>query len=406
MHTLLSRKDFNQDFEIIERKGTGHPDTLADALAEKFSANFSNYCMKKFGVVLHHNFDKLGLLGGSSRVKFGEGRVLNPIRVLINGRASTKFAQETIPIKELLTSWTKEFFIEKLPFVDPDTNLEFHFNLSVQSSPGKTYEKEAVGGARQKWFEPETVDDLPEVKQLTANDTSLGVGYAPMTILEQATLAIEQFLNSPERKIADPWLGSDIKIMACRNKNKFFFTMCIPQIATYVQNYSEYAKNIKAAKAYVEDIMYRFGIADFELSINTRDDEQRGDFYLTATGSSIESGDEGLVGRGNRINGLITPTRPMSMEGSCGKNPIYHIGKIYYVAAFELARRVHEKFGIQNEVYLVSQSDKPLVDPWILAINIPKEFTESESLKTFLQNEVQQIPALSKKIISGVVQLC
>lgn len=193
--------------------------------------------------------------------------------------------------------------------------------------------------------------------------------------------------------------------MACRNKEKFFYTICIPQIAAYVKNYSEYAKNIEIAKAYVENILNQFRIADFELSVNTRDDEQKGDFYLTATGSSIESGDEGLVGRGNRINGLITPTRPMSMEGSCGKNPIYHVGKIYYVAAFELANRIYEKFGIQNEVYLVSQSDKALVDPWILAVNIPEEFAESESLKVFLQNEVQHIPALSKKIISGVVQL-
>ena len=55
-------------FEFVERKGEGHPDTLADGLAEHLSVKYSNYTLKNFGAVLHHNFDKVGLLGGASFV--------------------------------------------------------------------------------------------------------------------------------------------------------------------------------------------------------------------------------------------------------------------------------------------------------------------------------------------------
>jgi S-adenosylmethionine synthetase len=38
-------------------------------------------------------------------------------------------------------------------------------------------------------------------------------------------------------------------------------------------------------------------------------------------------------GRGNRINGLITPCRPMRLEAAAGKIPVTHVGKIYNVMA-------------------------------------------------------------------------
>ena len=61
---LPFRNNKVNDFEIVERKGIGHPDTLSDALAEELSRVYSNYTLSKFGVILHHNFDKVGLCGG------------------------------------------------------------------------------------------------------------------------------------------------------------------------------------------------------------------------------------------------------------------------------------------------------------------------------------------------------
>lgn len=72
-------------------------------------------------------------------------------------------------------------------------------------------------------------------------------------------------------------------------------------------------------------------ITDTEVSVqvNTADGEVKDSLYLTVTGTSAEAGDDGEVGRGNRVNGLIAPYRPMNMEAAAGKNPVTHVGKLY-----------------------------------------------------------------------------
>ncbi|PIZ43628.1 hypothetical protein COY33_01180, partial [candidate division WWE3 bacterium CG_4_10_14_0_2_um_filter_42_7] len=177
--------------EFVERKGLGHPDTLSDSLAEYLSVEYSLYTKDRFGAILHHNFDKIGLLGGSSYVKFGMGYLINPIRVLLNGRASTRFGNELIPVEKLLIKWSKEFLASKLPQINVNKDLEFHYNLSNKSSPGKTDLQEASYGTRKYWFEPRSLDDLQELKHLVSNDTSLGVGFAPLSQLEKFILEIE-----------------------------------------------------------------------------------------------------------------------------------------------------------------------------------------------------------------------
>ena len=50
--------------ELVERKGKGHPDTMADALSEAFSRALSNQYLKQCGTILHHNVDKLLIAAG------------------------------------------------------------------------------------------------------------------------------------------------------------------------------------------------------------------------------------------------------------------------------------------------------------------------------------------------------
>lgn len=401
------RKDHVEpEVEFVERKGIGHPDTLSDNLAEYLSVQYSLYTREKFGAILHHNFDKVGLLGGSSYVKFGEGYIINPIRVLLNGRASTKFGDENIFVKELLIKWSKEFLSKMFPEINVDKDLEFHYNLSNKSSPGKTDLKEADKGTRKYWFEPRNLDDLQELKHLVSNDTSLGVGFSPLSGLERFVLETETFFNSNNFKEEHPWMGNDIKIMGFRNNNDYFITMCVPQIAKYVNSMEEYKKNKDYVENLIQKIAKGYQMDNFELNINTRDNFDNGEIYLTATGSSIESGDEGLVGRGNRINGIISPFRVMSMEGACGKNPVYHIGKIYYLAANEISKKIFEVFKIPNEVCIVSQSGRSLTDPWIILVTIPKDFSNTSDLDGLIKGEVSNIPQLTDGILKQQFTLC
>ncbi|NMB91828.1 methionine adenosyltransferase [candidate division WWE3 bacterium] len=401
------RKEFIEPVvEFVERKGLGHPDTLSDLLAEYLSVQYSLYTKQKFGAVLHHNFDKVGLLGGSSYVKFGEGHLVNPIRVLLNGRASTRFGDEIIPVKELLIDWSKSFLSKKLPEIDVAKDLEFHYNLSNTSSPGKTDLEVAKSGTRRYWFEPRNLGDVRELKQLVSNDTSLGVGFAPLSKLENFVLEIEHTLSSDDFRKSNPWIGSDIKIMGFKNQGNYYLTMCIPQISKYVKDISEYKNNQLYAENFIRSIAKKYSMQSLELNINTRDNFENGEIYLTAIGSSIESGDEGLVGRGNRINGLITPFRVMSMEGSCGKNPVYHIGKVYYLAANEIAKEIFENFKISNEVCIVSQSGRLLVDPWIVLVTVPQDFNNFSELEKLVKDEVSKVPNLTDGLLKEQFTLC
>lgn len=360
-----------EDYECVERKGVGHPDSLADRLAEYLSVEYSKYTMSHFGAVLHHNFDKVGLLGGRSCVKFGTGKLIKPIRVILNGRASSVFAGKKIPLKKLLEEWSSDFLCSNLPLLRAGKDIEFHYFLSTSSSPGGLEGSSEKEEKRRYWFEPRGLYDLSELVSLRSNDTSFGCGYAPLSILEKSVLKIENELNGRDYKKKNAWIGSDIKVAGTRFGRLLSFTLCVPQIATRVHSVEDYKNNLKKVKKDILRIIGHQIKKEFtcELHINTRDDFQIPELYLTAIGSSLESGDEGLVGRGNRVNGLITLQRPMSMEGVSGKNPVYHIGKLYNLVAFNIADAIYRLTGQYVEVSLVSQSGRSLVDPWKIFVS-------------------------------------
>lgn len=77
-----------RDFELCEHKGIGHPDTITDGICEAASRELSRRYQREFGRVLHHNLDKGLLLAGRSEPRFGGGRILEPMKFLICGRAT------------------------------------------------------------------------------------------------------------------------------------------------------------------------------------------------------------------------------------------------------------------------------------------------------------------------------
>lgn len=78
-----------QAIEFVERKGLGHPDTMADGLAEAVSASLSKMYLSIFDKMLHHNTDEAIIVGGQSAPMFGGGAVLEPAYILLVGRATT-----------------------------------------------------------------------------------------------------------------------------------------------------------------------------------------------------------------------------------------------------------------------------------------------------------------------------
>jgi S-adenosylmethionine synthetase len=209
----------------------------------------------------------------------------------------------------------------------------------------------------------------------SANDTSAAVGYFPLSPTELIVLALERRLNSGPFKKKHPETGEDIKVMGLRTGNDLDITVAMPLLCKYVKSEREYFEQ----KEILYREMRRFveGSEDFKnvsIHFNTLDEIGRGlgGVYLSLLGTSAEDADSGQVGRGNRVNGLISVNRPMGTEAAAGKNPVSHVGKIYNVFSHRIAEKLYREIEGMREVYvyLVSRIGEPIDRPLIAAAQI------------------------------------
>lgn len=353
---ILSSLDLSDDaVEIVERKGLGHPDTICDALAENLSRELCSEYRQRFGRILHHNVDKALLCGGRADPAFGGGEVLAPIDIYLAGRAATEFGGNDIRIEEIAVEGARSWLRANLHALDIDRHVRLHALIRPGSHD------------LQDLFSRHDRSNVP-----LANDTSIGVGYAPLSPLETLVLAVEQSLNRRNRSLDHPAWGEDIKVMGVRNGRKVRLTVACAMIGRHLRHIDDYRGEKAEVERRVLALAAQHGFPTCDVGVNTADDPVRGDVYLTVTGTSAEAGDDGQVGRGNRINGLITPCRPMSLEAAAGKNPVTHVGKIYNV----LARRIAE--GLIAEVpeiaaahcLMVSRIGAPITTPELMQVKL------------------------------------
>jgi S-adenosylmethionine synthetase len=388
--------------EIIERKGLGHPDTLADSLAEHLSVTYSKYCLSRFGAILRHQFDKLSLMCGRSEVRFGHGRLVEPIRVLVNGRAAPRLGAEHIPLRELYEAAIHEFWGGRFPDFNARTDLRLLFEQNHSTTGGIMGSVADNESAIHFRFNPRSLSDMPESTQPIANDTSIGYAFAPLSPLERFMLEVEGTLNSKEFRVDNPWIGSDIKMLAVRHESGVRLTAAVPQICGHVANFAEYELNLEKVQTLVvslfADLCPQY---ELRLSLNTSDTHEGRKLYLTATGSSIESGDEGQVGRGNRMGGVISPARSFTMEGIAGKNPVYHVGKVYSAAAQDIAESISSRVGEACDVFLVSQMARPLADPWQALVRSCSGTHDPTWLRSVIEETMGDCSGITDRILRG-----
>jgi S-adenosylmethionine synthetase len=341
--------------EVVERKGLGHPDTICDALAETLSRNLCREYRSRFGDVLHHNVDKALLCGGRSAPAFGGGTVLAPISIYLAGRAVTQVGSDFLPIDEIAIEGSRAWLRANLHALNADQHVQIH-NL-IQ--PGS-----------------QDLQDLfsrrPQSKALLANDTSVGLGYAPMSGLERLVLAAEKRINDRDRSRTHPAWGEDIKIMGVRNGTEVQLTIACAMIGGHLSHIDDYFHEKTAIEDLMRDLALERGFPQCSVNVNMADHARLGGIYLTVTGTSAEAGDDGQVGRGNRANGLITPYRPMTLEAAAGKNPVTHVGKIYNVVAREIAATlVAEVPDIgAAQCFLMGQIGAPIAEPALLHVKL------------------------------------
>lgn len=386
-----------QRLEIVERKGLGHPDYICDAVMEQISLHLSKEYLEKAGTILHHNVDKSLLVAGQSELRFGGGIVKQPMLFVFGDRATTEFDGVKIDVEEIAINVAKEWFRKNMRFVDPDKHVKYQ----VELKPGSAG---LVDIFKRKG------------KVLGANDTSAAVGYAPMTRTEKIVLKTEQFLNSKEFKQRHPESGEDIKVMGSRTNNNLNLTISMAFVDRFISSEEEYFE--KKAKVLEEVNKFVEANTDFEkvnVQLNTLDARGRGidGVYLTVLGTSADSGDSGQVGRGNRVNGLISLNRPFCSEAAAGKNPVSHVGKIYNVLTFKVAQHVYEEVPELEEVYvwLLSEIGRPIDQPAIAAAQVVMAENSSldkvkSKIEAVLEYELENIDKFCMELAQGKISIC
>lgn len=163
--------------------------------------------------------------------------MISPIRVLINGRFTSKFGMESIDYMSIVEDNVKSYFRELFPLLDVDKYLQIIDNTHHNEGPGVVYDVDGnTKNERKTFFEVVDKADLERHNNhFRYNDTSTTVSYFPMSNLERLVLYIEQELNSNSFKTKYPWVGSDIKVMGIRKNDKVEITSCIPLIANLLK---------------------------------------------------------------------------------------------------------------------------------------------------------------------------
>ena len=338
----------DQAVEIVERKGIGHPDSICDGIAESVSQALSRLYLDRVGTVLHYNTDETQLVAGESAPRYGGGEIIEPIYVLIVGRATTEYDGRKLPVDATALEAARDYLNANIPELDIGTDIVIDTRLGEGS------------GDLQDVFGEETVE-VP-----MANDTSYGVGHAPLTETEEIVLAVERDLNGPYAG-DHPELGPDVKVMGKREDDRIDITVAAAMVDAHIADLDAYDAAVDCVRGFTTDVARDLTDREVHVDVNTADDYDEGSVYLTVTGTSAEMGDDGSVGRGNRANGLITPNRPMSMEATSGKNPVNHIGKIYNLLSTDIAETVAADVdGIRDlQVRLLSQIGRPIDEPHV-----------------------------------------
>ncbi len=377
----------SREVEIVERKGIGHPDSVADGIAESVSRALSKYYLKQYGRILHHNIDQVEVMGGEADPKFKGGNVLDPTYILLSGRATASVGNERIPVKSLAIKSAKDYLREHFPDLDIDSDVMIDSRIGNGSVD---------------------LRGLYDTRKFKANDTSFGVGFAPFTDTETLVKLTEKYINGDLKKSL-PAIGYDIKVMGFRKGRTINLTVAAAYVDKYVKDPSEYYAIKDELVNKIKDNAVKYTDEDVQVFVNTGDVKSDSVYYLTVTGLSMENGDDGSVGRGNRVNGIITPYRPMSMEAAAGKNPVTHVGKLYNVLSNQIADKVvKEEGGDIKEVLvrIVSQIGRPVDEPHVASLQLIYEDNVDPSkhknnIRAIADDKLAHIEELTQMFVDG-----
>jgi S-adenosylmethionine synthetase len=197
-----------------------------------------------------------------------------------------------------------------------------------------------------------------------------------------------------------------------RDHEDIELTVSCAFIDSYISDVEDYMKKKSLLAALVEKTARGITERNMRITVNAGDDISNSSLYMTVTGTSAESGDDGEVGRGNRVNGLITPYRPMNMEAAAGKNPVTHVGKLYNIVAQQIAYALVRQLDDVDEAYcyLVSRIGSPIKEPMIVDIRVALAEGGSidgmqKAVDDIVHHKLDGMDQIRQNLINGVLSV-
>jgi S-adenosylmethionine synthetase len=380
--TVTNRSPYDPPVEFVERKGTGHPDTICDHLAEELARDLARSSLEQTGRVQHFNVDKAIFAAGSVNVGFGGGEHTKRSKLVLVGKVNV--TDNWKPDGDVMTVDTRRRLLALLPDATPDA-----FEVELWLTQAAADLADVVNRGHR--------EAAPR-----SNDTSFAAVSLPFSPLEDVVYRLEHYLNSASYR-ADVPIGRDIKVMGARDGSEVVVTIAAPVLARKVESRSAYDEVIERVRidalALVRD---GFG-NDTTVRVNQADTPESQ--YLSLTGTSAEAGDDGQVGRGNRYGGLITPYRPMSLEATAGKNPAAHVGKTYHAFAEDISRRLMDETDAhETTIRMLSSIGRPVTEPQVVHVETAG-IADEAIVEAIVKESLADWEGVRDRLIAGAYEL-
>lgn len=340
----------SDEVAFVERKGIGHPDSIADLIAEETMSRYRQYIYDRLGIIPNGWFDKVVVSGGEAEVMFGAATVIKKPKVILYGKAM-KINGTTDYMFDLFSGAVEHiinsvFGLSTFELVD----IELAVNSGMGAEHAKDFYDVTTSSKLSAYFSQDTQK---------ANDTVITSGWWPLNISEKTVITLENYIDSDEFKKLYPETGYDVKVVTVFMDQRYEFTICVPFIAALTPTREVYEQRKKeiiiTLSRFIEQ---EIRINNFVINLNTKDNEKSA--YLTVFGSAFDKGDVGVTGRGNRYPGVISILRPSGVEAYSGKNTFNHSGKLYTFLATDIAKAIHE-YTRKNIQVIVSTDNGMLI---------------------------------------------